>query len=304
MTGFTAADLPSQQGKCFIVTGANAGLGFETSRALAARGARVLLACRDEGRARDAMARIAAETPGADLAFIPLDQGDLASIRNAAALAMAQPRIDALVNNAGVMIPPLGHTRDGFELQFGVNHLGCFALTALLLPKLAQTPGSRVVVTASLAHKYGRIDWDDLNAAKSYSATQRYADSKLANILFLFELDRRLRAAGSPVIAAGCHPGVAVTDLGRHRLITRIGFPLLRPILNSAAMGAWPTLQAAAAPDVVPGEYYGPQRLREMRGPSAIARRAKKARNAGLARRLWDMSVQMTGIDPDLPPVD
>lgn len=304
MTGFTAADLPSQQGKCFIVTGANAGLGFETSRALAARGARVLLACRDEGRARDAMARIAAETPGADLAFIPLDQGDLASIRNAAALAMAQPRIDALVNNAGVMIPPLGHTRDGFELQFGVNHLGCFALTALLLPKLAQRPGSRVVVTASLAHKYGRIDWDDLNAAKSYSATQRYADSKLANILFLFELDRRLRAAGSPVIAAGCHPGVAVTDLGRHRLITRIGFPLLRPILNSAAMGAWPTLQAAAATDVVPGEYYGPQRLREMRGPSAIARRAKKARNAGLARRLWDMSIQMTGIDPDLPPVD
>lgn len=304
MTGFTAADLPSQQGKCFIVTGANAGLGFETSRALAARGARVLLACRDEGRARDAMARIAAEAPGADLAFIPLDQGDLASIRNAAKLVSAEPRIDALVNNAGVMIPPLGHTRDGFELQFGVNHLGCFALTALLLPKLAQTPGVRVVITASLAHKYGRIDWDDLNAAKSYSATQRYADSKLANILFLFELDRRLRAAKSPVTALGCHPGVAVTELGRHRLITRIGFPLLRPILNNAAMGAWPTLQAAAAPDVVPGEYYGPQRLREMRGPSAIARRAKKARNAEQARRLWDVSVQMTGVDPGLPPVE
>lgn len=304
MTGFTAADLPSQQGKCFIVTGANAGLGFETSRALAARGARILLACRDEGRARNAMARIATETPGADLAFIPLDQGDLASIRNSAALAMAEPRIDALVNNAGVMIPPLGHTRDGFELQFGVNHLGCFALTALLLPKLAQTPGSRVVVTASLAHKYGRIDWDDLNAAKSYSATQRYADSKLANILFLFELDRRLRAAKSPVTALGCHPGVAVTELGRHRLITRIGFPLLRPILNSAAMGAWPTLQAAAATDVVPGEYYGPQRLREMRGPSAVARRAKKARNAEQARRLWDVSVQMTGVDPGLPPAE
>lgn len=304
MTGFTAADLPSQQGKCFIVTGANAGLGFETSRALAARGARILLACRDEGRARNAMARIATETPGADLAFIPLDQGDLASIRNAAALAMAEPRIDALVNNAGVMIPPLGHTRDGFELQFGVNHLGCFALTALLLPKLAQTPGSRVVVTASLAHKYGRIDWDDLNAAKSYSATQRYADSKLANILFLFELDRRLRAAKSPVTALGCHPGVAVTELGRHRLITRIGFPLLRPILNSAAMGAWPTLQAAAATDVVPGEYYGPQRLREMRGPSAIAHRAKKARNAEQARRLWDVSVRMTGVDPGLPPAE
>lgn len=304
MTGFTAADLPSQKGKCFIVTGANAGLGFETSRALAARGARILLACRDEGRARDAMARIAAETPGANLAFIPLDQGDLASIRNAATLAMAEPRIDALVNNAGVMIPPLGHTRDGFELQFGVNHLGCFALTALLLPKLAQTPGSRVVITASLAHQYGRIDWDDLNANKSYSATQRYADSKLANILFLFELDRRLRAAGSPVIALGCHPGVAVTELGRHRLVTRIGFPLLRPILNGAAMGAWPTLQAAAATDVVPGEYYGPQQLREMRGPSAIARRTTQARDARQARRLWDMSVQMTGIDPGLPPVD
>ncbi|MBB3981832.1 NAD(P)-dependent dehydrogenase (short-subunit alcohol dehydrogenase family) [Sphingobium fontiphilum] len=304
MTGFTAADLASQQGKCFIVTGANAGLGFETSRALAARGARILLACRDEGRARDAMARIAAETPGADLAFIPLDQGDLASIRDAAALAMAEPRIDALVNNAGVMIPPLGHTRDGFELQFGVNHLGCFALTALLLPKLAQTAGSRVVITASLAHKYGRIDWNDLNADKSYGATQRYCDSKLANILFLFELDRRLRAAGSPVIALGCHPGVAVTDLGRHRLITRIGLPLLRPILNSAAMGAWPTLQAAAATDVIPGEYYGPQQLREMRGPSAIARRAKRARNVEQARRLWDISATMTGIDPGLLPVE
>jgi NAD(P)-dependent dehydrogenase (short-subunit alcohol dehydrogenase family) len=299
---FTAADVPDQTGKCIIVTGANTGLGFEASKVLAARGARVILACRDEGKAQAAMARIRAETPGADLAFLPLDQSDLASVRGAAALAAQEPRIDVLVNNAGVMFPPLTRTKQGFELQFGVNHLGCFALTALLLPKLAETPGARVVITASLAHRGGRIAWDDLNAEAKYSRAQRYSDSKLANLLFLSELDRRLRAAGSPVIAAACHPGVAPTDLMRHTGPFKVFNPVFAALFNTAAKGAWPTLQAATAPDVEPGGYYGPQGLGEMRGPSGKAARTQQAQDPALARRLWDVSVAMTGIDPGLPP--
>lgn len=300
-SGFTEADVPDQSGKCFVVTGANTGLGFEAARALALRGARVVLACRSEARADEAMRRIRTVAPSADLGFVPYDQADLDSIRRAAALLDAEPRIDALVNNAGVMMPPLSRTRQGFELQFGVNHLGCFALTALMLPKLAATPGSRVVITGSLAHISGRIDWDDPNAERSYRRWPRYRMSKLANLLFLFELDRRLRAAGSPVSALGCHPGVAGTDLGRHMPGVSILWGVLRPFLNTAAMGAWPTLQAASG-TVTPGAYYGPQGFREIKGPSGVARRAAHATDAELARRLWDLSVEMTGVDPALPP--
>src|SRR5215467_14845857 len=185
-SGFTEADVPSQSGKCFIVTGANTGIGLEISRVLAARGARVLLACRDRAKAETAMAKIRSLTPEANLEFLPLDQADIASIRAAAELVASEPRIDALVNNVGVMNTPLMRTKQGFELQFGVNHLGTFAMTALLLPKLSETKGSRVVVTSSLAHRNARIDWDDLNAEKSYSPFKRYAPSKLANAIFFF----------------------------------------------------------------------------------------------------------------------
>ena len=301
MTGFTDADVADQSGKCFIVTGANTGLGFEAARVLAAKGARVMLACRSQAKAEAAMTLIGRETPGADLAFLPLDQADIASIRVAAELADKEPRLDVLLNNAGVMFPPLTRTAQGFELQFGVNHLGCFALTSLLLPKLAQTPGSRVVITASLAHNGGNLRWDDLNAEKGYLRTKRYSDSKLANLLFLFELDRRLRAAGSPVMALACHPGIAATELMRHAGPFRFAAPLVGLILNSAAQGAWPALQAACAPDVEPGHYYGPQGLGEMRGPSGEASRSRMASNPDLARRLWEVSAQMTGIDPGLP---
>ena len=300
--GFTEADVPDQSGKCFIVTGANTGVGFEASRVLAARGARVLLACRDRARAEAAMARIGQATPDANLAFLLLDQADLASVRAAAELARHEPRIDALVNNAGVMIPPLTRTKQGFELQFGVNHLGCFALTALLLPKLAESAG-RAVVTASLAHRKGRIDWDDLNAEHRYHRFERYRASKLANALFLFELDRRLRASGSPVTAVGCHPGLAATDLGRHAGPFQIFTSLVGMFLNTAAMGAWPTLQAATA-SVTPGGYYGPIGLGESRGASGEASRAPHALDPAAARRLWDISVAMTGTDPGLAPVD
>jgi NAD(P)-dependent dehydrogenase (short-subunit alcohol dehydrogenase family) len=299
---FTATDVPDQSGRTFIVTGANTGIGFEAAKVLAEKRARVLLGCRDAAKAEAAMAQIRQAVPDADLAHLPLDQADLASVRRAADLASAEPRLDVLLNNAGVMFPPLTRTKEGFELQFGVNHLGTFALTALLLPKLAETAGSRVVVTASLAHNRGNIQWGDLDAERGYNRTQRYSDSKLANMLHFAELDRRLRAAGSPVSAIGCHPGVAATELMRHAGPFRVFTPLFGMLLNSAAQGAWPALQAATAPDAEPGGYYGPQGMGEMRGASGNARRTKAASDAALARRLWDVSVAKTGIDPGLAP--
>jgi NAD(P)-dependent dehydrogenase (short-subunit alcohol dehydrogenase family) len=198
------------------------------------------------------------------------------------------------------MNPPLMRTKQCFELQFGVNHLGNFALTALLLPKLSKTKAARVVVTSSVAHKGGKIDWDDLNAERGYSANQRYSAIKLANTLFFFELDRRLRASGSPVTAVGCHPGIAATELGRYVGVLQILNPLVGLMLNSAAMGAWPALQAATGP-VKPGGYYGPMGFRGIRGVSGEALRAPQATDPTLARRLWDVSVAMTGIDPAFP---
>ena len=209
---------------------------------------------------------------------------------------------DALINNAGVMTPPLTRTKQGFELQFGVNHLGSFALTSLLLPKLAETRGARVVVTSSFAHRTANIDWDDLHAERAYDRTKRYAASKLANALFFVELDRRLRAAGSPVTAVGCHPGFAATDLGRYMGPLQFLNPLVRLVLNSAAKGAWPTLQAATG-RVRPGGYYGPIGFGGVRGVSGTAELAPAAQDPALARRLWDASVAATGIDPGLAAV-
>jgi len=260
------------------------------------------LACRAKDKADEAIARIRQLTPGADLGFVPYDQGDLESVRAAATLLGREPRIDALINNAGVMTPPLTRTKQGFELQFGVNHLGSFALTSLLLPKLAETSGARVVLTSSFAHRSANIDWDDLHAERTYDRTKRYAASKLANALFFVELDRRLRAAGSPVTAVGCHPGFAATDLGRYMGPLQFLNPLVRLILNSAAKGAWPTLQAATG-RVRPGGYYGPIGFGGIRGVSGEAELAPTAQDCALARRLWDASVAATGIDPGLAAV-
>jgi len=303
MTGFTAADVPDQSGRCIVVTGANTGLGFEATRVLANRGARVLLACRSRDRAAQAIERIRRENPSADVSFVPLDQADLESVRACAEIVSREPRVDVLLNNAGVMFPPLQRTAQGHELQFGVNHLGCFALTGLLLDKLSERPGARVVVTASLAHRGGKIDWDDIDAYRSYSRTRRYSDSKLMNLLFAFELDRRLRAAGSPVTAVACHPGVASTELGRHLpAFARLAWPALRFALNDAKEGAWPSLQAATAPDVMPGGYYGPQGLWGVAGKSGLARSSPAACDPDAARRLWDLSVELSGVDPRLKP--
>src|SRR5262249_36475935 len=211
--------------------------------------------------------------------------------------------IDGLINNAGAMVPTRRRTAQGFELNFGANHLGSFALTALLLPKLKEGRGSRVVLTSSGLHKDAKIDWDDLNAEKSFSGIPRYAASKLANLLFVFELDRRLRAVGVPITVAACHPGLAATGIGSETVLSRVIMPLVGLFLNTAAMGAWGTLQAATG-QVKSGGYYGAAGFRELRGPSRECSPSEQARNPQLAKRLWDVSVAMTGIDPGLLPIE
>ena len=299
ISNFTDKDVPDQSGRVFFVTGANSGLGYQAAKLLAGRGARVLLGCRSSEKAEAAMADIRAVYPDADLQFIPLDLGNLKSIREAAALVEKEPRLDVLLNNAGIMMPPREETADGFESQFGVNHLGTFALTGLLLDKLAKGKEPRVVITASMAHRSGRIDFDDINAENSYSRWGRYAMSKLANLLHMYELDRRLRAADSPIIAVACHPGVADTELTKN--FPSIMVSLLRPVsslfMNSAAQGAWPTLAAAAGEAVEGGEYFGPSRNGEWVGPAREVQPRPKAKRIEPAKRLWEVSQDMTGVE-------
>lgn len=298
--GFTDRDVPDQSGRTFLVTGANTGIGFETARVLARRGGRVLLGCRSEERAAGAIDRIRAESPEADVEFLPLDQADLASVRTAAEQAAAEPRLDVLVNNAGIMGVPRTLTVDGFESQFAVNHLGTFALTGHLLPKLEETDGSRVVVTASLAHRGGRIHWDDIDGAKLYGRQARYQQSKLANLLFMVELDRRLKARASGTIAVASHPGLAQTEIGRAFPLIQMAAPLVRAFFNTQAQGAWPTLMAATAPGLTGGEYCGPRNWGELSGPGGEAWSSPASRDPELGRRLWELSVEMTGVDPGI----
>jgi len=295
--GFSADDVGPQIGRRFLVTGANAGIGFEVGKTLAARGAHVVLACRDAEKAEAAMNRIRIDVPAAELSFLPLDLADLDQVKDAAAAVLAGPRIDVLVNNAGVMIPPRALTRQGYELQFGVNHLGPFAFTGLVHPHI----DDRIVITGSIAHKSGEMDYSDLSASRSYHNWARYQMSKLANLLHMFELDRRLGAAARATQAIGCHPGVALTELQRHLpLPLRYMTPLAAPFFNSAAQGAWPTLQAATGPHVQGGDYLGPQGLGEVSGRSGPARATRAARDPKLARELWERSVDLTGVDPGI----
>lgn len=293
--GFTADDVGMQTSRTFLVTGANAGLGFETTKILALRGATVILACRDQDKARAAMDKIRADVPNADLSFLALDLADLEQVREAAGAVLAGPRIDVLVNNAGVMIPPRTLTKQGFELQFGVNHLGTFAFTGLVHGHVRD----RIVITASLAHKGGKMDYSDLSAERGYQQWGCYQMSKLANLLTLYELDRRLGVAGRATQAIGCHPGVALTELTRHvPLPLRIFTPLAAPFFNSAAHGAWPTLHAATGADVQGGDYVGPQGLGEVSGASGPARSTRTARDPAHARELWERSIDLSGVDP------
>ena len=295
MSDYSERDVPDQSGKTFFVTGANTGIGYEAARVLAARGARVLLGCRSEDKAEAAMAKIRAITPEADLAWIPLDLGNLASVRRAAETVQAEPRLDVLINNAGVMVPPRSETADGFELQFGVNHLGHFALTQHLLQKLCSQPGARIVTVSSNAHRGGKIDYDDIHAQKNYSRLARYQMSKFANILFMYELQRRLEADGADCISVACHPGGSTTELGRHiPPWLAIVFLPLSLVMNSAAEGALPTLMAATADEVQGGDYFGPMRWGEMAHSAHKVRTDPTSRDAANAARLWQLSEELT----------
>ncbi|MDA0563388.1 SDR family NAD(P)-dependent oxidoreductase [Streptomonospora sp. S1-112] len=288
MTSFTLGDIPDMTGRTVVVTGANSGIGRATAAALAERGARVVLAVRDERKGRAAAAAMAGHTE-----VRRLDLADLASVR-AFARDFTDP-LDLLVNNAGVTVPSLARTADGFERQFGTNHLGHFALTNLLLPRLR----GRVVTVSSLAHLMGSIDFADLNwHRRGYRAYPAYAQSKLANLLFADELSRRLAAAASPVVSTAAHPGIAATNLvneaGGRTLRFRLEKALMGAVAHSARAGALPTLCAAVA-EVPSGGYIGPRRLMGMRGAPAPARRAASARDADTARRLWRVSEELTG---------
>ena len=292
---WTSDDVPRQQGRLAVVTGANTGLGFETARVLAARGASVVLAVRDIEKGKRAAARIAGAAPGANVMVQPLDLTSLDSIRAAAGeLRATHPRIDLLVNNAGVMLTPKQTTRDGFELQFGTNHLGHFAFTGLLLEQMLPVPGSRVVTLSSLAHRIrARINFDDLQGQRSYSRVGAYGQSKLANLMFTYELQRRLSAAGT-TIAVAAHPGFAGTELGRN-LPAIVAFSYAR-VSQKAAMGALPTLRAATDPGVLGGQYYGPRGLFGTRGYPELARSSRRSHDTAIQRRLWTVSEELTGV--------
>lgn len=299
--GFTEQDVPDQDGKTIAITGANTGLGYEAARVLAGRNARVIIACRSPQKAQSARERILALHPAAEVETLQLDLSSLDSIREAAAKLGQEPRLDVLINNAGIMVPPYELTADGFESQFGVNHLGPFALTGLLLDKIRATPGARIVNTSSIAHKRGRIHFDDINAERGYSAIPRYAQSKLANLYFSYELQRRLDAAGDSTLSVAAHPGIANTELSRYlpRALMLLA-PVFFPLFNSQAQGAWPTLAAATMEGVQGGEYYGPGKRRETAGPAVRVESTRRSHDRDAARRLWELSIEMTGVDPGL----
>ena len=291
-----ASDIPDQHGRTAVITGANSGIGLEAARYLAARGARVVLACRDEGKARAVAARIAGEVPGAEADTVVLDLSSLESVRAAAAETRSRyPRLDLLVNNAGVMMPPLSRTKDGFELQFGTNHLGHFALTGLVLPSLLAAPGSRVVTVSSNGHKVGRIHFDDLQWEHRYRRMGAYAQSKLANLLFTYELQRRLSAAGDKTIAVAAHPGTSDTALVRYMPAWMQLGSRLAPS-QGAQMGSLPTVRAATDPAAAGGDYYGPAGLGEFTGPPKRVGSSARSRDEAAARRLWAVSEELTGV--------
>lgn len=289
-------DVPAQDGRTAVVTGANSGIGFQVARVLAERGAAVVLACRDPGKAEDAAARIRAAAPHARLGAIRLDLASLASVREAAGeLRDRHDRLDLLVNNAGLMMPPQGRTEDGFELQFGVNHLGHFALTGLLLDRMLAVPGSRVATVSSNAHRMGRIDFGNLQAERGYRRSAAYARSKLANLLFSYELQRRLAAAGAATAALAAHPGTSRTALVRYLPgWMRLGSYLVPN--QASAMGALPVLRAATDPAAAGGEYYGPAGRGGFTGPARRAGSSWRSHDAEAARRLWDESARLTGV--------
>ncbi len=300
MTRWTPTDLPDQTGRTALVTGANSGLGFWTTVELARKGARVLMACRNPAKAQDALTRVRAEAGGANVELVALDLASLASVQQAVdEVGGRVAQLDLLVNNAGIMAVPQGRTVDGFELQLGTNHLGHFALTGRLLPLLRKASAPRVVTVASGAHVIGRMDFSDLAADRSYHRWRRYGQSKLANLLFTAELDRR---AHGVLLAAAAHPGYAATHLqegqgqAAFEALMKVGN---RVLAQSDKQGAWPQLYAATMPDVQGGDYYGPHLL-DLRGHPKKASTSQQARSLQDAARLWEVSEELTGVVYDL----
>jgi NAD(P)-dependent dehydrogenase (short-subunit alcohol dehydrogenase family) len=299
-TGWTAEDVPDQSGRVAIVTGANSGLGLEIAAVLAQRGAHVVLAVRNLDRGDAARAEIKRRSDNADVEVQALDLASLGSVKSAAQqLKSRYPAIDLLINNAGVMwTPATAKTADGFEMQFGTNHLGHFAFTGLLLDALLCVRHSRVVTMSSFAHVAGRINFDDLNGERKYSRRVAYRQSKLANLMFTYELARRLSIADAATIAVGAHPGTSSSQLVQHApsAVRAIGNRLIPLLTQSPAMGALPALRAATDPGVSNSQYYGPGRKLGTRGEPMLAPSNARSRDETTQRRLWAVSEQLTGV--------
>lgn len=300
---WTTEDIPSQEGRLAVVTGANTGIGLETAIALADAGATVVLACRNRAKAAVAADGIRARSSGGSIEVLELDLGSLDAVRTAAAETRQRfPTIDLLINNAGVMMPPKSQTADGFELQFGTNHLGHFAFTGLVLPALTATSGSRIVTVSSIAHRTGEIRWDDLQWEQGYTRIASYAQSKLANLLFAFDLDRRLTEAGVDTISLAAHPGVSSTELTRN--LPAAGVPGIKQLytlaskvlFQSSAAGALPQLRAATDPDAAGSTYYGPDGRDERSGSPVLVAPMPQATDEADQARLWEISEDLTGV--------
>ena len=303
MTHWTTTDIPDQTGRTAVITGANTGLGYETAAALAAKGAHVVLAVRNTDKGQAAADLIVRRTPGASVDVQSLDLTSLDSIRTAAEqLRSKHDAIDLLINNAGVMFTPKSTTKDGFELQFGTNHLGHFALTGLLLDRLLPVPGSRVVTVSSVGHRFARngIRFDDPQWEQDYSRVGAYGQAKLANLMFTYELQRRLQ--GTNTIAAAAHPGGSRTELTRNLppLVAAVT-KLAEPLFQSAEMGALPTLRAATDPGVIGGQYFGPDGFGEQRGYPKVVASTRASHDTDAQRRLWTVSEELTGVTFPVP---
>ena len=304
MTGWTAADIPDQSGRTAVVTGANSGLGLIDSRELARAGAKVVMACRNTEKGERAARQIRDAVPDASVSVAGLDLADLGSVR-AFADTLDLERLDLLINNAGVMAPPRRMTKDGFESQFGTNHLGHFALTGLLMPRLLKTPAPRVVTESSGAHRLGRMNFEDLQGTRRYVRWLAYGQSKLANLMFAFELQRRASEAATALKSVAAHPGYARTNLQfaappiHERAVMAV---TNRLIAQSAEMGALPTLYAATAPDLPGGSFVGPDGFMEQRGHPTVVTAVGRAYDEEAWRRLWEISEELTGVSYEFAP--
>ncbi|MEM7334500.1 MAG: oxidoreductase [Chloroflexota bacterium] len=299
---WTTADIPDLTGKVAIVTGANSGLGFETSKELARKGATVIMACRNQAKAQSAFDEIKAEIPNANIELMTLDLASLDSIEQfVKAFKEKYQRLDQLINNAGIMMVPYGHTVDGFERQFGTNHLGHFALTGQLMDLIKSTAGARVVNVSSMGHRMGTMDFDNLmyEGGHAYSPALAYGRSKLANLLFTKGLQNKFNANGIDAMAVSAHPGGSNTNLAGHmedQLIFKIIMPIFERIMQSAAMGALPQIRAAVDPNVKGGDYYGPNGFMEQTGYPVLVQSNDASHNQADTNQLWQVSESLTGI--------